>query len=468
MALPDRIGKYLLQQRLGGESLHVAVFKTVDDTSTPVVIKVFLEPCMEVVESAALKPLKPHPHVVETLTCDFDEVSGCIYLIQEFVPGPTLGEATLTLWHRVRCGLEAALAIEHLHSIGISCGGVILPKHFRLHADGSVRLVHLGNAYSGGLPLLPDPGQEPVRASAAEVKRDIQAFGSVLCELISTEAEKSVTLRSILEYCVAENPKQAASLHVVITRLQAWIVSYTDSTLSQEDKQTPTVVAKSLRYGQFEKAWTYGVLALSLAAMAGGTVGSQFDLSPFGSKLKPAGLAKMVLLASGLRMDRTEVSNAEFIAFAHQTHRILPSGFTSNWDADLPVGNVTAQDADAYCAWMGKHLPTEIEWLQAAKIAEAGPAQSKVVAVNNGVGKGPLHLLDNAAEWVSDRKLPDLFAVKAFASLLHPPPSSAEEWRRIKGGSYLRPRTVNKLGEGIAAPARYSAPDVGFRCVVRP
>ena len=45
---------------------------------------------------------------------------------------------------------------------------------------------------------------------------------------------------------------------------------------------------------------------------------------------------------------------------------------------------------------------------------------------------------------------------------------SAEDWRRIKGGSYLRPLMAGQLSDGIAAPARYSAPDVGFRCVVRP
>lgn len=78
-------------------------------------------------------------------------------------------------------------------------------------------------------------------------------------------------------------------------------------------------------------------------------------------------------------IDKYEVTNGLYVAFVKSTgHRVPqnPKNPTRNlWQGDSitdslvdrPVINVDWFDAEAYCAWAGKRLPTEAEWEKAAK-----------------------------------------------------------------------------------------------------
>ncbi|MBS0150657.1 MAG: SUMF1/EgtB/PvdO family nonheme iron enzyme [Nitrospira sp.] len=78
-------------------------------------------------------------------------------------------------------------------------------------------------------------------------------------------------------------------------------------------------------------------------------------------------------------IDQFEVTNGRYIEFVKSTgHRVPqnPTHPTRNlWQddtitesvAERPVINVDWFDADAYCKWAGKRLPTEAEWEKAAK-----------------------------------------------------------------------------------------------------
>lgn len=78
-------------------------------------------------------------------------------------------------------------------------------------------------------------------------------------------------------------------------------------------------------------------------------------------------------------IDKFELTNGRYLEFVKATnHRVPqnPKNATRNlWQgdtiteslADRPVVNVDWADANAYCQWAGKRLPTEAEWEKAAK-----------------------------------------------------------------------------------------------------
>lgn len=90
--------------------------------------------------------------------------------------------------------------------------------------------------------------------------------------------------------------------------------------------------------------------------------------------------AKMIYLSS-YYMDKFEVSNRDYTEFIKATDHPAPA----YWDHHLlnqphqPVTGVNWFDANAYCHWANKRLPTEAEWEKAAR----GPAGSTYPWGNN-------------------------------------------------------------------------------------
>lgn len=71
----------------------------------------------------------------------------------------------------------------------------------------------------------------------------------------------------------------------------------------------------------------------------------------------------------GFRIDRHEVSNAGFRAFVRATGA-PPPAFAGEPDLDQddqPVTGIRWAQAQAYCEWAGKRLPSEVEWEKAAR-----------------------------------------------------------------------------------------------------
>ncbi|MET0399729.1 MAG: SUMF1/EgtB/PvdO family nonheme iron enzyme [Longimicrobiaceae bacterium] len=189
-------------------------------------------------------------------------------------------------------------------------------------------------------------------------------------------------------------------------------------------------------------------------------------------------------------IDRFEVTTARYARFLAATGSLrapdewetltLPAG------GDLPVVGVDWNDADAYCRWAGRRLPTEAEWEKAARgtdgrrypwgdmqptprhanYGNASPLtyDGGLAAVGtHGLGDGPYGASDmagNAGEWVAD------WYAESFASgdVRNPAGPDAGEGKVIRGGGRYDP------GDRVSAVKRFHASpdgrldDVGFRC----
>lgn len=186
-------------------------------------------------------------------------------------------------------------------------------------------------------------------------------------------------------------------------------------------------------------------------------------------------------------LDKTEVTNAMYQKFCSERNRPLPTGFPAD-HPELPVVNVTIADATAFAKWAGKRLPTAIEWEKAARGTEGknwpwGQANDAKLAnvsdnptlkghellpansmTESASPYGALHMAGNVLEYVADDITPSTDAVTHFSTILKPPPAINEPWYSVKGGSFGQPLQAALPWEWSSVPARFAAPDIGFRC----
>ena len=209
-------------------------------------------------------------------------------------------------------------------------------------------------------------------------------------------------------------------------------------------------------------------------------------------------------------LDKFEVTNARYLEFVKATgHRIPqnPTNPTRNlWQGDAipdsltdrPVVNVDWSDADAYCKWAGKRLPTEAEWEKAARGDQdariypwgnemaglsranfgrtglSGPVRDRperlllyppiisVTKYENALSPyGLYQMVGNVAEWVADWYDKDYYKTGPERNPKGPEAGSHKVFR---GGGWLDSTPTVRVAQRFGTDPKTSMNWLGFRC----
>jgi serine/threonine-protein kinase len=524
MDTPQRIGKYELEQFLGGGMSHV--YKARDTViGRTVAVKVLTPAASEDPEAKArfLREAQmaggiAHENIMSVY--DFGEDQGRPFMVMEFLRGEDLRSAmkngrTGDLAARLRIAIQVAKALEHIHEHKIIHRD-IKPENIHISATGTVKLVDFGIAkteelsltrpgFTMGTPFYMAP--EQVTGRDVTYLSDVYAFGILLFELltgtkpISGDNVEQLFAR-ILHEQVDLTPLRQAGVPEPVCNLVGRCIAKAPADRPQglgivrrelEQVLEPPALAAAAKH-----RWTLPVAAIVVLAAVLGLyfalrpkpeppVAKKVELSAILST--PAG--EMVLIPDAspapFYIDRTEVSNDAYARFCNEKQLPLPPSFPKD-QPTLPVVNVTFVDAQEFAKWAGKRLPGKAEWERAARGADSraypwGNAKDSSLAnvadntaltthalmpVNSfqqgASSYGVLQMAGNAWEFVDERVAPSPGALQAYAKLLTPSPTADEPWYTIHGGAFDIPLIANAAFEWSAIPARYRAPDIGFRC----
>jgi formylglycine-generating enzyme required for sulfatase activity len=260
----------------------------------------------------------------------------------------------------------------------------------------------------------------------------------------------------------------------------------------------------------FGTIWKSPADAASLVFVAGG----KFNMGTTEDEpaAEPDEFPQHLIQVDSFWIDQAEVTNARFGSCVENgACQAPPSAFSSEFTfeyfgvdayADYPVVNVSWNQAQDYCTWVGRRLPTEAEWEKAARgrpgktfpwgwFGQATDDRlnycdaqcpyvwrdaarddgfrltSPVGAFAKGASPyGALDMAGNVWEWVADWYDPDYYASSPAEN---PPGPDTGTLRGLRGGSWLDgllgkrfafARTANRYCHDPGLTRSY----IGFRC----
>jgi len=185
------------------------------------------------------------------------------------------------------------------------------------------------------------------------------------------------------------------------------------------------------------------------------------------------------VVVQGFWLDKCEVTNLEYHDCV-EAAVCKPSKFGAdpNWNApDQPVVGISWVDAELFCRWKGKRLPTEAEWEYAARAGVEGMTYGELDSVawyldnadmkTHPVGQkapnfwGLYDMLGNVWEWCEDWYSRTYYR----KSPLENPVDRGGLFNRVaRGGCWISAEKYVRLANRAGWYPTYTSKRVGFRC----
>jgi eukaryotic-like serine/threonine-protein kinase len=420
--LPARIGKYELEEFLGGGMSHV--YRARDTViGRTVALKILTEAGCEDAEAkerflaeARMAGNISHDNVLSIYDFGEDDHHHP-FMVMEFLKGEDLrhaikGGRTGGLRDKLKIAVQIARALQYIHSQKIIHRD-IKPENVNVSPTGVVKLMDFGIAKTEGLQMtragyvLGTPyymAPEQVTGANVTEQVDVYAFGVLVFELmtgakpIAGETVERIFYSILNEPLNLEPMAQAGAPQSVCDLVAnctkknpaerpqgfAPVIAEMERILTELDAPTQYFKAPDQEALVVEQAagtpkWLVPVVAVVVVALAATLY---FVMKP--KKLAETIVAKsgeMVLVPAGhflfgekkedaqtgvYYIDKTEVTNQFYKKFCDATGHPLPPDFAQD-KPDYPVVNVTIDDALAFAKWAGERLPSAREWEKAAR-----------------------------------------------------------------------------------------------------
>jgi len=431
MQLPARIGKYELEQFLGGGMSHV--YRASDTVlGRTVAVKILTEAgCADpdakarFLAEARMAGNITHDNILSVYDFGEDEAHRP-FMVMEFLGGENLHQAMICghigdLTAKLKILVQVARALKHVHKLKIIHRD-IKPDNVHVTPSGVVKLIDFGIAKSEGIALtragyvLGTPyymAPEQLRGQNVTEQVDVYAFGILTFELLSgvkpiTGDDMAQLFHRILNEPLDSGPLNRAGVPQPIRELVARctekhpaerpqgfapVVAELERAIAELEPSTEALAPSGLTpLPHWRLLIAAGILVMLLFAV-GVFLALRRNRAPELAKTLSTPTGEMVLVPAGefrfgkegapltlpaFYIDKTEVTNAAYARFCKATHRPLPQGLTHEPPSkphaetlvdkpEYPVVRVSTLEARSFATWAGKRLPNSREWEKAAR-----------------------------------------------------------------------------------------------------
>jgi formylglycine-generating enzyme required for sulfatase activity/tRNA A-37 threonylcarbamoyl transferase component Bud32 len=471
-----------------------------------------------------------HENIVSVF--DYGEFDGKPFIVMEYLKGEDLREAIRGsrlggMNDRLRIALHISDALDYVHGRAIVHRD-IKPENIHIDPNGRVKLMDFGIAKTAdlsltrtgmamGTPYYMSP--EQISGNATSHLVDIYAYGLLLYELLTgvrgvrgetmeqvffqilnqtvdvaamDHAGVPPAVRDLVLRCTAKKPEDRPQSFRAVSEELRRILSGSAGSVAAEAKSTTQPVPQKVdipeNLAPSRMPLWIGVAAVAVIGVAtafwflrpapapGAPVVPGMVYIPAGTFLM--GEEKKPATIKAYFIDETEVSNADFCKAMGCS--VAPG------QENLPKVAITVAEARAYAKQAGKRLPTSLEWERAlrgtegalfpwgdqkdtsrANVSDNPAAPHELMPVRS--MSGPIYnLIGNAWEMVEGPVTPSANAIAMFAAVMTPAPTVQEPWITMRGGAFDRPLEPGLAYDFSSIPERFSARNVGFRCVKDP